>query len=225
MPNLTAMPNLNAPIHPAAGDGHDHPADLETCLALVNTVELTDGVPGDSLPTASDALSWLVEHGLGHENQLAEQARRDGDAWLARVHEVRGALRATWDAVVDGRPIEPPALAMLNGVLTAAPIPELVGAGPTVMVGHRHREEDPAGEALARLVAPLVDAIAAGQTNRFRVCANDGCRWVFEDTSRSGRRRWCDMTTCGNRAKVRRFRSRRREGRDGADEGSAAVDA
>jgi predicted RNA-binding Zn ribbon-like protein len=77
-------------------------------------------------------------------------------------------------------------------------------------VGHRHRPEDPVGEALARLVEPFVAAISAGDTSRFRVCANDECRWVFEDTSRGGRRRWCDMTTCGNRAKVRRFRSKRR---------------
>jgi predicted RNA-binding Zn ribbon-like protein len=59
---------------------------------------------------------------------------------------------------------------------------------------------------------PLVEAIAAGDTARFRICANDGCRWVFEDASRAGRRRWCDMTTCGNRDKVRRYRSRHREG-------------
>jgi predicted RNA-binding Zn ribbon-like protein len=32
---------------------------------------------------------------------------------------------------------------------------------------------------------------------------------VFEDTSRGGRRRWCDMTSCGNPAKVRRFRAKR----------------
>jgi predicted RNA-binding Zn ribbon-like protein len=219
------MTNLHATIHAVVGDGHDHRADLETCLELVNTVELTDGVPRDSLSSASDALAWLVEHGLGHDGQLAEQAHGDGNGWLARIHAVRRALRTTWDAVVDGRPVEPSALATLNDTLRAAPIPELVGVGPGVVVGHRHRDDDPAGEALARLVAPLVLALAAGETGRFRVCANDGCRWVFEDTSRSGRRRWCDMTTCGNRAKVRRFRSRRREGRDGADEGPAAVDA
>ena len=63
----------------------------------------------------------------------------------------------------------------------------------------------------------LVEAIADGDTSRFRICANDACRWVFEDTSRGGRRRWCDMQSCGNRAKVRRFRSRQRAGdADGA---------
>jgi flagellar biosynthesis GTPase FlhF len=31
------------------------------------------------------------------------------------------------------------------------------------------------------------------------------CRWVFSDSSRSGRRKWCDMNTCGNRAKAARL--------------------
>jgi predicted RNA-binding Zn ribbon-like protein len=45
-----------------------------------------------------------------------------------------------------------------------------------------------------------------------RVCANEECRWVFHDTSRSGRRKWCDMATCGNRAKVARHREKSRRG-------------
>ena len=45
---------------------------------------------------------------------------------------------------------------------------------------------------------------------RVRTCAGDNCGWVFIDTSRSGRRRWCDMATCGNVAKARtHYRSRR----------------
>jgi len=34
---------------------------------------------------------------------------------------------------------------------------------------------------------------------------------MFLDTSRNGRRHWCDMKDCGNLAKVRRFRQRLRE--------------
>lgn len=82
----------------------------------------------------------------------------------------------------------------------------------------RRVAERPTGEALARVVQPLVDAIAAGETARFRICANDGCRWVFEDTSRAGWRRWCDMASCGNQAKVRRYRARHK-----ADNAAAAV--
>jgi len=39
---------------------------------------------------------------------------------------------------------------------------------------------------------------------RLRECPGGGdCGWLFLDTSRSGTRRWCDMRTCGNRAKAR----------------------
>jgi predicted RNA-binding Zn ribbon-like protein len=47
-------------------------------------------------------------------------------------------------------------------------------------------------------------------TGRLRICAGKNCGWVFLDTSRNGRRRWCDMATCGNVAKARRHYSRKR---------------
>ena len=130
----------------------------------------------------------------------------------------RAALRAIWDAEVEHRVPDQRALDTVNIILREAPRIELVAGDDCCGIGHRHNADDPTGEALAGLVGPLVRAIAAGESGRFRICANDGCRWVFEDTSRGGRRRWCDMTSCGNRAKVRRFRSRRRAGEGEADE-------
>lgn len=43
-----------------------------------------------------------------------------------------------------------------------------------------------------------------------RVCANPECRWLFLDTSRNHTRRWCEMKICGNRMKVRRFKTQHR---------------
>ncbi|HSW41707.1 MAG TPA: CGNR zinc finger domain-containing protein [Patescibacteria group bacterium] len=57
---------------------------------------------------------------------------------------------------------------------------------------------------------PLVALVARGEADRLRICANDGCRWVFHDTSPTGRRRWCSMASCGNRAKAARHRARKR---------------
>ncbi|HIC14689.1 MAG TPA: CGNR zinc finger domain-containing protein, partial [Gemmatimonadetes bacterium] len=37
---------------------------------------------------------------------------------------------------------------------------------------------------------------------RIRQCASEDCIYWFLDTSKSGRRRWCSMARCGNRAKV-----------------------
>ncbi len=42
---------------------------------------------------------------------------------------------------------------------------------------------------------------------RLRVCGGRHCGWLFLDTSKAGRRRWCDMATCGNAEKTRRHRS------------------
>jgi len=207
-------PASQATVHPA---DHVHVADLDACLDLINTVELDGpgGLPEDSLPKPDDAIAWLAGRSLAHEDALRAEASPDPVAWLGRVHATRDALREVWEATVEGRSVDRRAVAILNEVLHHGTQPELRPTLGGIAVGHRHDAGDPTAEALARLAEPLVTAIAAGDTGRFRICANDACRWVFEDTSRGGRRRWCDMTSCGNRAKVRRFRSRRRAGDDG----------
>lgn len=210
-PKTTAI----AAVHP---QGHAHDADLETCLDFVNTVSYDDGLPNEHLTTAEDAIAWFAAHGMAHEPSLRAQASLDAGSWLMRVHVARAALRAIWDAEVEHRIPDQRALDTVNAVLREAPRIELVAGDDCCGIGHRHTADDPVGEALAGVLGPLVRAIATGETGRFRICANDGCRWVFEDTSRAGRRRWCDMSSCGNRAKVRRFRSRRREGDGGVVE-------
>ena len=196
--------------HPLAVD-HAHVADLEACLDLINTVEYDDGAPEEHLPTTDAVLEWFSSRSLAHADALRGEAERAPDAWLDRIRSTRRALRDVWDAAVDARSVPNGAVDTLNSVLDHAPHPELRSVLAGVAVGHRHDPADPTAEALARVAEPLVAAIAAGDTARWRICANDGCRWVFEDTSRGGRRRWCDMSSCGNRAKVRRFRSKRRE--------------
>ena len=44
--------------------------------------------------------------------------------------------------------------------------------------------------------------------DRVRKCANPDCPFWFLDTTRSGTRRWCSMTVCGNRLKARRHYQR-----------------
>src|SRR5689334_19681519 len=184
------VPAPRSDAHPV---GHAHAADLDACLDLINTVELTDGVPEDHIPSLNDAIAWFGSRSLAHEDGLRSEARGDPDAWLGRVRAVRHALREVWDATVDGRSPDPAAITVVNEALGHRVRPELRPILAGVAVGHRHDAADQTREALALVAEPLVDAIAEGDTARFRICANDGCRWVFEDTSRGGRRRWCDM--------------------------------
>jgi predicted RNA-binding Zn ribbon-like protein len=222
---MTTTPD-RADVHPV---DHDHVAGLGACLDFINTLELdgTDGVPEDHIPSLEDGIRWITERSLAHEAALRTHAERDPDAWLARVRSTRGALREIWDASVEGRLAGDAAVALVNATLRHVAPPELRRTVAGIAVGHRHEAADPLAEALARLADALADALAEGDTSRFRICANDACRWVFEDTSRGGRRRWCDMQSCGNRAKVRRFRSRQRADEasvDGTPAGHTHVD-
>jgi len=73
----------------------------------------------------------------------------------------------------------------------------------------------PSGAALSvsALLASLAHEgallLASPQVEQLRHCGNPDCVLIFVDTSRSHRRRWCCMDTCGNRAKVaKHYRSR-----------------
>jgi predicted RNA-binding Zn ribbon-like protein len=61
---------------------------------------------------------------------------------------------------------------------------------------------------LAEVVSTLVEMLDPKQQKRVKICANPGCKWVFFDVTKGNNRRWCNDLTCGNRDKVRRYRSR-----------------
>jgi predicted RNA-binding Zn ribbon-like protein len=70
----------------------------------------------------------------------------------------------------------------------------------------------PVRAALAVLARDAIDLLASAPASRLRECAADDCAFLFLDTSRPGRRRWCAMNRCGNRQHVRAFRQRRQAG-------------
>ncbi|HEX5589156.1 MAG TPA: CGNR zinc finger domain-containing protein [Candidatus Limnocylindrales bacterium] len=184
-------------------DDHEHNLDLEAALDFLNTRELDSGHLVDRLERPADARDWFVEQGVLHE----EAAGTWRDPELDRVRHVRDALHEIVDAVVQERRPDTRAVDVVNDVLARGVVPHLDCDGTTVKIGHRHGAS-PVDDAVASLAAPIVDELATGRPDRFRICASDTCRWTFYDASPTGRRRWCNMKTCGNRAKAARHRAR-----------------
>jgi predicted RNA-binding Zn ribbon-like protein len=182
---------------------HEHGLSLEAALEFLNTHELESGHLVDRLVEPDDAARWFVDHDVLHA--AAGQGWTAAD--LARVRDVRDALREVVDAIVEERPPASAAITVVNGALESGAAPSVELDGSTVRVGRRHAVA-PVVDALAALAAPIVGELGEGRPERFRTCANDRCRWTFYDTSPTGRRRWCDMKTCGNRAKAARHRER-----------------
>jgi predicted RNA-binding Zn ribbon-like protein len=196
---------------------HAHEVRLEDTFDFVNTDDLENGFPLERLPTLDDALRWFVDRGVIHgegADRLRAAAHEDpagAERDLARIRAVRSALREVSDAIVEHRSPHPGSLDTVNRALHARQVIELVPSNDAcIAVDHRH-VGDPIDDALARLCDPLVTELTNGDPERIRICANDTCRWVFFDTSRTGRRRWCDMATCGNRAKAARHRARAKD--------------
>jgi predicted RNA-binding Zn ribbon-like protein len=194
---------------------HGHQASLADGLDFVNTLEFDKGQATDSLDDAVVAVRWMQEHELLHAETadvLVDEMRADAAAAtrvLQRVQRVRGSLRELLDAAAERRPPQDAALREVNRALRAPYVYELVPAADGVSLDHRH-EGDPISGALARLSETIARELTQGDKDRLRVCANDDCRWVFRDNSPAGRRKWCDMSSCGNRAKAARHRERQK---------------
>ena len=204
---------------------HHHEMSLDDTFDFLNTIELESGSLVDHFESFDDAATWLIGRGVCHSGRGPAALLAPGvgpDDALARVRTVRGALREVAHAISHERPADTSALAEVNRAIGARERIELVGAPDGASVGHSH-VGDPLDDALARLADPLVHEIGAGRSDRVRICANDTCRWVFYDESRAGRRRWCDMATCGNRAKAARHRARVKATTEASAEESAAT--
>lgn len=194
---------------------HAHGVDLEGTFDFLNTLDTDNGFPVERLPTLDAALRWFVDRGVIHREgadrartRVASQASAAAKD-LDRVHAVRNALREVAAAIAEHRAPRTAALGTVNRALHARQVIELVPAPDGCSVDHRH-VGDPIDDALARLAEPLVSELTGGHPERIRVCASDTCDWIFYDASRTARRRWCDMATCGNRAKAARHRARTR---------------
>lgn len=187
-------------IHPT---GHSHDVDLETALGFLNTLKLESGRLEDHLRKPAHAAEWFDDHALLHHTAARHWTM--GDLDVAR--RVRAALREVVHAVVEGRRPSMASIEVANKTLKAHRPPRLELDGATIRVGHRHMAS-PVSDALAGIAKAIVGELVTGRADRFRVCANDRCRSVFFDESAPGRRRWCDMKSCGNRAKAARHRER-----------------
>jgi predicted RNA-binding Zn ribbon-like protein len=191
-------------VTPATHSGsHEHAIDLDAALDFLNTLELENGQVVDHLHKPADAAAWLEDHGLIHKGDERGWTAAD----LERTRRTRDALREVVDAVVEGRQPKTDAVEAVNQALDARPQPRLVIGDGRVEMGHRHVGSC-AEEALVPIADVIVRELANGRPERFRICDNDTCRWTFFDASPTGRRRWCDMRTCGNRAKAARHRAK-----------------
>ena len=150
-------------------------------------------------------MSWLTQAGLLREH--AEPKAPPGLLALAR--ELRACSSAVVNAAMTGVPVD---LTVINQVLEVGrPVSRLEWAADTAALRVATQPKD---SSAASLLWPVADALASLVTHdKFefvRQCEAHDCVLLFHDLSKSHRRRWCSMATCGNRMKVAAFRARKK---------------
>ena len=172
-------------------------------LDFANTVHNMGGkYPDDDLVTFGDVVAWGRQAGL-----ITDQSTPGGEAELKRLKDLRAAIYQLFSGLLrDGKP-QPKSLARFNRHLHASLDQARLQRGKNAyrLISQSHRLTD---YMHFEITQAAIQLLLSGQYERLRQCAGEQCSWLFVDSSRNSRRRWCDMQACGNRAKIRRFRER-----------------
>lgn len=191
------------------------PPRTRVWLDFVNTDAAGQSPNGDLLTNFESLVAWLETAGAIDEERGAGIRRRAllqpaaATATLVDARRVRAALRALAERGEQNSRTRTDAVAEINRVLSRSAGTRRIELEPN---GHYQRSFVPTGDAFAGLMIPIVesasDSLICNELLRVRRCADPRCHRVFFDTTRNGQRRWCDMETCGNRAKAARHRAR-----------------
>ncbi|HEY4369614.1 MAG TPA: ABATE domain-containing protein [Steroidobacteraceae bacterium] len=168
-------------------------------LDLINTVSwpATTRVH-DWLDSPDNLQRWLRAVGL--------PAIRARAADLQAAVELRAELAAVLHPLAHDEQPARKAIEVLNRRIEFASQRRIIDAAT---LAWKWKPAEQAIDAFAPVVMDAAELIAAQSHERLRHCP--ACDWLFEDQTRNGQRRWCDMADCGSRDKSRRYYRRARE--------------
>ncbi|HEY7647631.1 MAG TPA: ABATE domain-containing protein [Methylomirabilota bacterium] len=187
------------------------------CLEFANTVDRRPTpAPIDRFARYADLAAWAAGAGVlpaRDARALADRARRQPAASaevMRQAARLREAIYRVISAVASRRTSRAADLDVINTAIAGAH----AGSRLAPRAGGFARQWAGDRWALDRMLWPVAqsveDLLTSAELIAVRECAAPDCGRLFVDTSRNRTRRWCDMRSCGNRAKVRRFYSRRK---------------
>jgi predicted RNA-binding Zn ribbon-like protein len=186
----------------------DYGTGAAVATDLVNTSPTVRAATGEALPDPDALTDFLAEHGLRLDAVADGRPPTTDDLFQVQLlrREVRGILETeTEDHVVAGAGV----LIRRAGL---SPVLRRDADGRWQWYVPTAPGASLADELAAFIATGLFGVVRALGHERFRPCAAPGCRGVFVDTSRAGRRRYCMPDLCGNRLNVANHRARRRVG-------------
>lgn len=185
---------------------------------FLNSIATPGEEPVDWLSDGEGFVDWLKQAGLVPAAELEAIAERAMPGELDRVADQARDLREWFRGFVRGhmgRPLTADALGELQPLNRLLERDEAYGrivshgddGRLALQTARRWRSPEslliPLGEAMAQVVV-------GEDFTHIKACEGAHCTLMFADHTRGRARRWCSMAICGNRAKQKDFRERRR---------------
>lgn len=183
----------------------------DLCLAFANT-RFWRGrdMPTETLGGIDDLLDWLQRTAKLPAVTIEAVGRRsrrrsaEAERLFAEAIGMREVIYRLFSALAASEPVADKDLALLNRALADAPARAKLAQADDGYAWDANKIEVSAAGLLAPVLWSAADLLTHADRRHVRRCANDACLWLFVDESKAGTRRWCDMASCGNRAKSRR---------------------
>jgi predicted RNA-binding Zn ribbon-like protein len=191
--------------NPKVNPGRPVPGTVQLAVAFANSTDA-------ELSGYNTLIEWcvlqrtLTEEVAASLRTLAASCPIESAALMTQVRDLRHAIRTLLSSSV----LNPDSLLAITTArrrCAAHEVVELVGSLVTTRCDARAND---LGLPLCAIWASAAGVLDSDSQARVRRCADESCGKLFIDESRNRSRRWCDMSSCGNRAKIRRFRQRKR---------------
>jgi predicted RNA-binding Zn ribbon-like protein len=164
----------------------------------------------DYVATPERYVEWARRSGALTADEMIGMSRLEGEdeRLMADVRSLRDATYLLLSAWIDGVALpQGPLLVENHWLLRAWQSQSLSEHGLLTLRADPEDLRIP----LKRIALDVVDTLADARAGKFKLkrCANQSsCGWIFADTSKNGRRRWCAMQTCGTASKTATRRNR-----------------
>lgn len=180
-------------------------------LNFVNTLdERFSEQPLERLTNYGALLNFMEQSQLLNSDVVSVMGQYTTTAWAEQTLQAVLKLRESLWMLLDSRENEgheaQRAIAQI-----ASEIKHAHDARELEQSGYGLRWEWKQGDDVRRplweLALKIENLLVSEDARLIKQCAAEDCGVFFLDKSRAGTRRWCSMSNCGNRNKVRRFRA------------------
>jgi predicted RNA-binding Zn ribbon-like protein len=147
----------------------------------------------DHLASFNDVVAWSKEVGLIGDNIVLSPPEQK--TLYEQVLALRRAIRAVGSAIANDLDPSRPDLDVIRDIAALALRQASLSGTPYTL----------RFEGIYRVTGAIawsaLDLLRGDELSRLKQCPPDDCHWLFIDRTKNASRRWCDMGTCGNRAK------------------------